>query len=212
MTPSRRIADGSCSAPANRLLFPTSSQYKFQAAAEALASANADVQLERRLLRITEIQSVDVVEVAVHKAKAARRRLGSKPLIVEDTGLEIAGLRGFPGALLKPLLATAGAAGLARLADDTPGRACTLVTSLIYIDRSGELRTFTSTQHGTLARRPCGTANADTWNELWRLYIPPDATVPWALCDQASRAAAIEDLRAHSVYTRMAAHLTGSAL
>jgi non-canonical purine NTP pyrophosphatase (RdgB/HAM1 family) len=52
---------------------------------------NIDLQLE-------EIQSIDVEEVAKHKAKSAYNML-KKPVIVEDTGLYFEELNGLQGAI-----------------------------------------------------------------------------------------------------------------
>jgi len=55
--------------------------------------------------------------VAVLRAKAAEAwRLLERPLVVEESGLELAALGGFPGPLIKWMLEAVGAAGLARTA------------------------------------------------------------------------------------------------
>ncbi|HLN80494.1 MAG TPA: non-canonical purine NTP pyrophosphatase, partial [Thermoanaerobaculia bacterium] len=56
--------------------------------------------LERIDLDLPEQQSVDPSEVALIKVRAAFDRLG-RPVIVEDSGLEVLAWGGFPGALVK---------------------------------------------------------------------------------------------------------------
>jgi XTP/dITP diphosphohydrolase len=64
---------------------------------------------------LPEIQSLDLEEVLAAKADAAFARVG-RPLIVEETGLELAALNGFPGPLVRWMLEAVGAAGVARAA------------------------------------------------------------------------------------------------
>ena len=65
-------------------------------------------------LDLPEIQSLDLREVLHHKAREAYGRLG-RPVVVEDVSLELAGLNGFPGPLVKWLLKAAGPQGLIAL-------------------------------------------------------------------------------------------------
>ena len=71
--------------------------------------------LEAAELDLPEIQSLDLLEVLRAKAAEAWRRLG-RPLVVEEAGLELAALNGFPGPLVKWMLAAVGPEGLSRTA------------------------------------------------------------------------------------------------
>lgn len=88
------------------------------------------LELEAAPLELLEIQSLDLVEVARAKAVAAGER-AEGPLLVDDTALELAALGGFPGPLVKWLLASVGATGIARLTaslgDDRAVARCVLV-------------------------------------------------------------------------------------
>ncbi len=66
-------------------------------------------------LDLPEIQSLDLATVLEAKAEEAYRRLG-RPIVVEETGLELRALNGFPGPLVKWMLAAIGADGIARTA------------------------------------------------------------------------------------------------
>jgi XTP/dITP diphosphohydrolase len=66
-------------------------------------------------LDLPEIQSLDLLEVLRHKGEEAWRRLG-RPLVVEEAGLDLAALGGFPGPLVKWMLEAAGAGTIARAA------------------------------------------------------------------------------------------------
>lgn len=81
--------------------------------AEARRLAGAG--LESVAMDLPEIQSLDLLEVLRHKGEEAWRRL-RRPLVVEEAGLDLAALNGFPGPLVKWMLDATGAATLARLA------------------------------------------------------------------------------------------------
>lgn len=98
------------------LVFVTSNVNKIREAQAVLG-----VELARADLDLDEIQSLSVEEVVRRKALLAHERLG-RPVLAEDTALELAGLGGFPGPLVRWLLTSVGPAGIARLThafDDT---------------------------------------------------------------------------------------------
>ena len=76
-------------------------------------------RLEAAPLDLPEIQSLDLLAVLRAKAEEAWRRL-ERPLVVEESALDLAALSsavaGFPGPLVKWMLAAAGAEGVARTA------------------------------------------------------------------------------------------------
>jgi non-canonical purine NTP pyrophosphatase (RdgB/HAM1 family) len=92
------------------LVFVTSSMGKLREAEAVLGC-----RLEHRALDLDEIQSLDLEEIVRRKAAEAHRRLGV-PVLVEDTSLELAALGGFPGPLVRWLLASVGPAGICRIA------------------------------------------------------------------------------------------------
>jgi len=79
------------------------------------AEAVLGCRLNHRALDIDELQSLDLEHVVRHKAGEALRRLGVS-VLVEDTSLELAGLGGFPGPLVRWLLASVGPSGICRMA------------------------------------------------------------------------------------------------
>ena len=92
------------------LVFVTSNLDKLREAEEVLG-----VKLDHHALDLPEIQSLNLEEVVRAKARVAVERLGM-PVLVEDTSLELAGLGGFPGPLVRWLLSSVGPAGICRLA------------------------------------------------------------------------------------------------
>jgi len=94
----------------DELVFVTSNEGKRREAEAVLGFA-----LRHRSLDLVEPQSLDLHEVVRSKAAAAFELIGA-PVLVEDTGLELLGLGGFPGPLIRWLLASVGAAGICRIA------------------------------------------------------------------------------------------------
>lgn len=92
-------------------------------------------------LDLPEIQSLDLEEVLLAKARTAWRELCSEgrrtPVVVEETGLELSALNGFPGPLVKWMLEAVGAEGVARtgLSLGDPGVAA--VCALAYYEGPG---------------------------------------------------------------------------
>lgn len=91
------------------LTFVTSSPHKRREAEQILG-----FPLASERLHLDEIQGLDLAAVARHKAAEAARLLG-RPVLVEDTALELHALGGFPGPLIRWLLEAAGPHTLPRL-------------------------------------------------------------------------------------------------
>lgn len=87
---------------------------------------------------LPEVQSLDLATVLSAKADAAREHT-SGPFIVEETGFELAALNGFPGPLVKWMLAAIGAEGIARLALAAGDVRATARCRLLYRDGEREL-------------------------------------------------------------------------
>lgn len=91
------------------LLFVTSNAGKLREAEAVLG-----MELAHRGLDLPEIQSLDLEEVVRHKARTAYEQVG-RPVLVEDTALELSALGGFPGPLIRFLLESVGPTGICRL-------------------------------------------------------------------------------------------------
>jgi non-canonical purine NTP pyrophosphatase (RdgB/HAM1 family) len=131
-----------------------------------LVSGNADKvkETERILGRkvrcqaidLPEIQSADLLEVLRAKGDEAWRRLGI-PLVVEETGLSLAALNGFPGPLVKWMLAAIGAEGIGRLVHRLGDPVAVAECALLYRDDEREVVAVGRTP-GRLLEAPRGGA------------------------------------------------------
>jgi non-canonical purine NTP pyrophosphatase (RdgB/HAM1 family) len=114
----------------------------------------AGPRLEGVELDLPEIQSLDMSTVLREKFNEAWRRL-KRPLVVEESGLELAALGGFPGPLVKWMLQAAGAERMARvgvaLGDPRAKARCLL----LYRDRKGVVLA-TGLAEGSLVLPPRG--------------------------------------------------------
>jgi non-canonical purine NTP pyrophosphatase (RdgB/HAM1 family) len=104
--------------------------------AEARLAVGMD--LETVEVDLPEIQSLDYLEVLRAKADEAWRRVG-RPLVVEEAGLDLAGLNGFPGPLVKWMLEAVGAEGLARAAAALGNTRAASRCFLLYKDGDREI-------------------------------------------------------------------------
>ena len=95
-------------------------------------------ELVSHALDLPEIQSLDLIEVLRAKGEEAWRRL-SRPVIVEETGLSLAALNGFPGPLVKWMLDAVGPEGIARIAIDRGEPGVSADCALLYRDAEREV-------------------------------------------------------------------------
>lgn len=177
--------------------FVTRNDAKLAAARESLRG----VDVRAVGVELDEIQSVDVREVAVHKARQAHRVIGGA-VIVEDSGFAIDELDGYPGALVKPLLTTVGARGLVALADLTGSRSARFTSVLVYIGPDGATRTFCDEgRAGTVAPVPIGAETPGVWAQLWRVFIPRGEHTTMAAMEERERSRLLDRWRRESVFT-----------
>jgi len=112
------------------------------------------LELAAESIDLPEIQSLDLVEVLRAKGAEAFRRLG-RPVVVDETGLALAALGGFPGPLIKWMLAAVGAAGVARAAHALGDLRATARCALLYLDGEREV-IGEGAVDGTLVHPPRG--------------------------------------------------------
>ena len=147
----------------DELLFVTSNPGKLREAEAVLGCRlhHCDVEVE-------ELQSLDLERVVRHKAAEAYRRLGV-PVLVEDTSLELAGLGGFPGPLVRWLLESVGPAGICRIAGCFGDRSATVRCVVLATDGAVEV-VGTGGVTGVIVAEPCGRRGFG-----WDSTFAPDA-------------------------------------
>lgn len=121
--------------------------------------------LEAVEIDLPEIQSLDLDEVLRHKGRQAYDVIGA-PVIVEETGLELPALGGFPGPLIKWMLQSVGPEGLARIAAAEGDPRARTTCALLYTDGEREITARGATA-GRLVLPPRG-AGGFGWDPVFQ--------------------------------------------
>ena len=139
--------------------------------------------LERIDLDLPEPQSLDPSEVAEVKVRAAFERLG-RPVLVEDSGLEVDAWGGFPGALVKWLEKSAGLEVIARMLDSFPDRGARAVCAIACFDGRSVVASRGVTE-GSIASAPRGSGGFG-WDPI---FVPRGSAGSYAemLADEKDR-------------------------
>jgi XTP/dITP diphosphohydrolase len=142
-----------------RFVFVTGNESKWIEAQRILGTA-----LERVALELPEIQAPAAREVALEKARAAFTELG-EPVIVEDAGVELSALGGFPGPFIKYWEKLGGLASICRALDGFTDRGATAVCVLAICDAGGA-RAVEGRVEGSISESPRGT-NGFGWDAIF---------------------------------------------
>ncbi len=134
----------------SRLDFVTSNRHKFEEARRILDGLG--VAVGHRTVTLPEIQSDSLAEIAVHKALAAHRITGGA-VLVEDDGLFVESLGGFPGPYSSYVFGTIGNRGILELARGD--RAAAFRSAVAYSDGERTLH-FQGMVRGSISDAPRG--------------------------------------------------------
>jgi XTP/dITP diphosphohydrolase len=108
-----------------------------------------DIEIELERLETVEIQSNRLDDIALQKSKEAYEKIG-RPLIVEDTGLFIDSLKGFPGPYSSYVLQTIGNQGILDLLLNRTNRFARFRSIIAYKDSHNNM-TFSGDTKGTIS-------------------------------------------------------------
>jgi XTP/dITP diphosphohydrolase len=101
-----------------------------------------------------EIQA-DTVDVASYSAREAARKYG-RAVMVEDAGLFVEALYGFPGPFSAYVFKTIGIEGLLALLERERSRRAAFRSAVAYCAPGGEPRVFEGEVRGSITRSPKG--------------------------------------------------------
>jgi XTP/dITP diphosphohydrolase len=140
-------------------VFVTSNENKWLEAQRILGFA-----LERAELELDELQAATVADVALAKARLAYEKLG-RPVIVEDAGIELSGLGGFPGPFIKYWERLGGLKSICRAADGLGDRRVRAVCALGICNEHGS-EVVVGSVDGILSVHPRG-SNGFGWDAIF---------------------------------------------
>jgi len=106
-----------------------------------------------------EVQADTLREVAEAGARHLLAEGLRPPFVLEDSGLFVAALRGWPGVYSRHAMETVGIPGLLKLLADVEleTRSAAFQACLLYVDGAGGLHAFEGTCAGRIAERAAGT-------------------------------------------------------
>jgi XTP/dITP diphosphohydrolase len=114
-----------------QVTFASTNQNKYREVQSILSAHGIAVDFVQADL--VEIQSDSLVEIAKEKAKSAFSKVG-KPVIVEDDGLFIDALNGFPGQYSSYAFKTIGNAGILKLLAGSDNRSASFRSLIAFYD------------------------------------------------------------------------------
>jgi len=141
------------------LYFVTGNTHKFREAKKIIGELDGRIELKMADCKGEELRSESCEEVAKHAAKEAFRKL-QKPLFVEDAGLFIPYLKGFPGAFSAYVFQRIGNSGLLKLlmgAKKSQRKAYFESVAALADGKKG-IKTFRGITNGNITRASMGKA------------------------------------------------------
>lgn len=132
----------------SRVVFATSNDNKFREA-ELILSLYG-ITLERLPAKGEEIQSDSTPEIAEHAALSIYNKV-KRPLLVEDSGIYVKALGGFPGSYSSYVYKTVGLDGMLRLMRGIKDREAKYVSAAVYVDEKGTTHVFVGEAKGVIS-------------------------------------------------------------
>ncbi len=132
----------------SELFFASSNENKFQEAERILSNSGVQINFYKTILE--EIQSNDLNDIAEKKAINAYDLI-QKPVIIEDDGLFINSLNGFPGPYSSYAYDTIGNKGIMSLLENSQTRDANFVSIIAYCDNDYDVKLFESSIPGKIS-------------------------------------------------------------
>jgi len=133
--------------------FATSNKGKFKEAREKFRTAG--LKLRRKHVDLHEIQSDRLKEISLISARELAKTF-KKPFFVEDAGLFVKNLKGFPGPYSKYAYFTIGPGGILKLMQGVKDRSAHFESVISFIDGKRE-KLFKGISRGKIANSVQGT-------------------------------------------------------
>src|SRR6266571_463966 len=135
------------------LWFVTQNAHKYQEARRTLDPFG--IRIRKLSSPKTEIQSVDLVDIAKFAAEKAAEKY-NRTVVVEDSGLFVKALNGFPGPYSSYVHATIGVGGFVRLMNQKLRREAYFQASLVVASPRDTSQEFSGRAYGTISHKSAG--------------------------------------------------------
>lgn len=156
--------------PSFELFFVSSNKHKYLEAKDILSSFG--IRLGFKKLSLEEIQSDSIKKIAIKKARDAFSKC-NKSVIIEDDGLFINSLDGFPGPYSSHVFQTIGNKGILNLLK-TKRRDARFISIITYCDKN-TIKSFEGKIEGTISKNQKG----DGWG-YDPIFIPKNSAKTFA--------------------------------
>ena len=133
------------------IFFASSNKNKFKEVENITSKFGLKIKFLQSVLQ--EIQSDNLEEIAKHKAMQAFS-ICLKPVIVEDAGLFIKSLNGFPGPYSSFVFNTIGNKGILHLVSKS--RSASFRSIIAYCEQKGDVHLFSADVKGTISKKEQG--------------------------------------------------------
>ena len=133
----------------SEVFFASSNEHKFEEVQRILSTLGVNIKLFKTTLE--EIQSNSLNEIAKRKAIDAFTKI-QKPILIEDDGLFINSLNGFPGPYSSYAYDTIGNTGIIQLLENTELRDAKFVAIIAYCNGIDEVKLFESSIPGKISK------------------------------------------------------------
>lgn len=147
----------------------------------AQVSRDLNFPFDHQNVDILEIQSLDLMEVVEHKARAAYEVI-KKPVLVDDIALSFNALKRLPGTLIRHFIDEIGNEGLCKILDGFSDRTSTASVAFAFFDGK-LLKTFYAELKGETPDETRG-AGGFGWDPI---FIPEGHTKTYAEMDEGER-------------------------
>jgi XTP/dITP diphosphohydrolase len=135
-----------------KIFFATSNKSKVK---EFKSILEPGIEVEQITIEYPELRSDYPEEIAGLAAKQLADKL-QRPIVVEDSGLFISALNGFPGTCSAYIHKRIGLEGILKLMQDVKNREAKYVSAVGYCEPGKKARVFLGSEKGRIARKILG--------------------------------------------------------
>lgn len=138
-----------------KIYFATSNIHKFKEVSNILSNYGINVIMVRS--KILEIQSDNLIEIATQSLYNALKSGTKTPLMVEDSGLFISILNGFPGPYSSYVYRTIGLNGILKILEGVEDRQAEFKSVIAFADKFMNIKSFIGVVKGRISNEARGT-------------------------------------------------------